>query len=462
MINWFDKLKEKEDIFILFLLFLLILPRVAAYGGFGAGIVGTDAEFRYFPQVEELSKSFLSFFNQTGPLYTLFLLVFGKLTGNLVAFPVLLQHILGIVSAFLVFYYFKKVNLLLAFIVTVFSFSVPMAIWLEHTILREALFSFFLVLLVLLLFLEAKDDKYLKFSFGLLAGLLGLILIFLRIEIIILVVLIPLILFLIKKRKSPDFKFKDRAFLKWILGYFCLFFIVFILYNIFPKKPKIIEEYGSYFSVAFYSLRAETFYYKNSQYPELLERYQKIFKNPSEKAGGSINEIYKETQNYLSEHPEIKLSLSEIIDKIYLEIITKNTRLYLKSFFINLKNQLMGIAELNSSVTKDRYKMVSGIYLIDKLLLFFNFFMLFLSQVLFWLFLPALPFFFKKWKTLPDEVIISFLIGAIHILVLAFFANPAHRFRYALDPFIYFAQLYLILIFLNALISKTRSYNIKR
>ncbi len=59
-----------------------------------------------------------------------------------------------------------------------------------------------------------------------------------------------------------------------------------------------------------------------------------------------------------------------------------------------------------------------------------------------------------KWKTLPAEAIIAFLVSAIHILTLAFVSNPIHRFRYPLDPFIYFTQIYLIVILLKTIFSK--------
>ena len=263
--------KNREDIFILSLLALLVISKLAVYMVFGPGIVSTDAEARYFPQAEQLSKSFLSFFSQTGPLYSLFLLFFQKTTNSMVAVPVFFQHIIGIISAFLAFHFFKKVSLWLAFVVVAISFSSPISIWLEHTVLREALVSFFVIILVVYSFPAAKEDKNLKFSSGLLAGIIGSILFFFRIELIILLLSLPLILFLAKNRKITVSKIKDRVFLRWVLGYFLPFILIFLIYNFLPKKPAVVGTYGSAVSIAYHSLQPDVFYYNNSKY----HRYDK-------------------------------------------------------------------------------------------------------------------------------------------------------------------------------------------
>lgn len=443
--------KKRQDILILSLLALLIISKLAAYMVFGPGIISADAEARYFPQAEQLSRSFLSFFSQTGPLYSLFLLFSQRMTGSLVTVPVFFQHIVGIISAFLAFHYFKKISLWLAFIVVAISFVSPISVWLEHTVLREAFVSFFIIVMIIYLSSTIKEDKNLKFFSGFLAGMVGLILFFFRVELIILIFLLPLILFLAKKRKITGCNIRDKAFLKWTIGYFLPFFVIFIFYNIFPKKPVVVGTYGSAFTIAYYGLQPDVFYYKNSEYPELLKKYQQDLVENNNDLSRSVGAFYKDTEDYLSEHPEIKISFFGLMDKIYVEMITKNSLVYLKSFAINFKNHLVGDAELKTLISK--YKSISGISLIDKSFWIFNASMLFSSWILFLLFLPAIPFFFIKWKTLPDEAIISFLAGAIHIFVLSFFSNPAHRFRYGLDPFIYFAQLYLIIILFRAMIS---------
>ncbi|MCX6764131.1 MAG: hypothetical protein NTU58_00250 [Candidatus Nealsonbacteria bacterium] len=456
-------LKNKKNIFILgFLLVLLILPRIAIYPIFGVGIVGTDAQFRYFPQAKELSESFGNFFNQTGPAYSLFLLFFEKINNDMVAGPVLIQHIIGIITALLVFCYFKKINLPLAFFVTIFTYSAWTALWIEHTILRESLASFLMVILVILVSLAAKELKYFKFIFAFLTGLIGLALVFIRIEFVVLLIFMPLILFIVKKKELPNFKFKDRNFLKWNFGYFCPFFIVFIVYFMLFRPVQIkTTDYGSFFIVSYYSLIPETFYYNNSRYAGLLNEYQEILETAGTKREETslakrerMAKFDEVTSEYLSRHPEIKLSKLEIMDKIYIEIMIKNTLVYLESFGVNLKNHLLGTAELDTLIFKDKIT-DSGVEtkidspVIDKIFHFHNIGMKWFSTVLFWLFLPSTAFLFIKWKSLPSEVIISFFITVIHILVLSFLTNPAHRFRYPIDPFIYFLQFYLILTFFN-------------
>lgn len=457
-------LKNKKSIFILCLLLtLLILPRIVAYSIFGVGIVGTDAEFRYFPQVEELSESFTSFFSQTGPFYSLFLMFFDKISNDMVTGPVLVQHILGIITALLVFCYFRRINLPLAFLVTIFTYSSWIAIWLEHTVLRDSLAALFTVLLVILISLAARELKYLRFSLAVLTGLVGLILVFVRIEFVVLFILMPLILLIVRKRKFPDFKFKDKIFLKWNFGYFLPLLIVFIIYIALPQPFQIETTYGSSFVIAFYSLTPDVFYYENSRYPGLLERYQKILEankgelETSEGKRKTMTRFYEVTEEYLSEHPEINLSMLEIMDKLYVEMMTKNTLVYLKSFSINLKNHLLGIAELNTLVSREKIAdsevdTIIDSPFVDKIFHINNVSMRWFSIILFYLFLPSLVFLFIKWKTMPPEIIISFLIILIHMLVLAFLINPAHRFRYPIDPFIYFFQIYLILILLKAML----------
>lgn len=444
---------DKKNILILgLLLFLLILPRLIIYPLFGPGIVGTDAEDRYFLQAEKLSESFSSFFSQTGPAYSLFLLFFKKINNDMVTGPVFFQHIFGIISGVLIFYYFKRINLPLAFIVTILSYSSWIALWLEHTILREALVSFFVVLLAILLSLTAKDKKYFKFLFGFLAGVTGLTLIFLRIEFIALFLATPLILLIIRKKNSPELRFWNRMSLKWILGYVFPLVIVYAAYVAASRPLRTEIPYGSLFNISYHSLNSEVFYYKNSQHPALLKGYQEVLEANNGRVSKSMAKFYETTEEYLVEHPELKFSTLQIMDRLYLEMITKNTLAYLKSSLLNLKNHLIGIVELNTLASRDK---ISGIRVVDELIQVSNSGLRLFHLILFWLFLPSLPFLFIKWRTLPSEVIIAFFIGAIHLFVLTVFSNPAHRFRYPIDPFLYFLQLYLILYFLKTLSSKT-------
>jgi len=502
--------ENKRNIFILcLLLFLLILPRIAVYFIFGNGLIGTDAQGRYFPQVEKLSESLSNFFNQIGPLYSLFLLFFDKINNDMVTGPVLIQHIIGVITGVLVFYYFKRVNLFLAAFVTVFVYSGWLALWVEHTILRESLAAFFFVLLVLIFSLATRalvkgeeeatasstirEEKYFKLPYAFLAGFTGLTLVFFRIEFLFLVIFFPLVLFFAKKEKPLNFKFWDKRFLKWSLGYFLPLFVVFLISGaIILKNQKQNEfQYGSLFGVSYYTLAYHNFlprifYYENSRYPGLLEKYQSALEvhkkelnnltpaDRREKIGGALNIVYKSTEDYLSEHPEINLSANQLMDRVYLEIIKKNTLIYLQGVAVNFKSHLVGMSELYTVSAKSSQLALLKIHLsgqdpldvkdlkqvsiFDKALRVYIAGMIIFSKILFWLFLISLPVLFFKWKIMPPEIIISLFVVFLHLSVLAIFADPSQRFRYPIDPFLYFLEFYLIWYFLKIVFSKTTRF----
>jgi len=467
---------------------------MAVYPNLGVGLVGTDGQVRYFVQAEQLSESFANFFTQTGPLYSAFLMLFGEITNDMVTGPIIVQHILGIITALLIFFYFRRVSLPLALIVTIFLFASVLAVYLEHWILRAAMASFLTVLLVVQLSLAARDTKYLNFIFGFCAGLTSVMLLFTRIEYITLVILIPLILFIVKKRETHDFKLWNKPLLKWIGGYICLALVIGgvigSMYIVTPSQPTIKSPYGSYFNIAYHSIAPDVFTYDNSRYPDLLKRYQTVLETTHGSA--SVNLLHQTTEEYLVERPEMKYTRDEMMDKMYIDMMTRNTLPYLKSFALNLGNQLLGRGEaeyltqtgiiitslrivssngvvegvtmMDSQTTEIDSKggiwnyppivfavnLASQIYTTVMALVY----KVLLSSVLAWLLLPSLVYFFIKWKTLPKEVIIAFFVSTIPILTLAFLANPIHRFRYPIDPFLYFLQLYLIFLLSKAVFSR--------
>jgi len=483
-------IKDKKNTLILILvLFILIFSRIALYFIFGSGIVGTDAEVRYLPQVNELLESFDNFFSQVGPAYSLFLLFFKKIGVNLIAGSVLIQHIIGIITGLLIFFYFKKVNLFLAAFVTIFVYSGWLSLWVEHTILRESLTAFFFVLLVLIFTLAVKEEKYFKISYAFLAGLIGLVLIFFRIEFVFLVVFFPLIFFFIKKEKPLSFKFWDKRFLNWSLGYFLPLFTVFLISSTFIFKDQKQDEfqYGSLFGISYYTLAYHDFlpkilYYENSRYPALLKKYQLAFEDQQEelndlaltdrreKSGRMLGILLESTEDFLFEHPEIDLSANQLINRTYFEIVRKNPLVYLQAIAINFKSHLMGMSEIRTVLVKSSQisllkvhlsgKEPSGVKDLEPVSMFDRVFriyvesMIIFSKILFWLFLISLPVLFLKWKTMPPEIIVSLFVVFLHLFVLTIFADPSHRFRYAIDPFLYFLQLYLISCFFNFFLFK--------
>jgi 4-amino-4-deoxy-L-arabinose transferase-like glycosyltransferase len=487
---------KKNTLLLILILFILSLSRIALYPIFGTGFVGTDAERRYLPQVDELSQSLGNFFSQIGPAYSLFLLLFKKITNDMVVGSVLVQHIIGVITGVLVFHYFKRVNLFLAAFVTIFVYSGWLALWLEHTILRDSLTAFFLVLLVLIFSLAIKQEKYFKLPYAFLAGFTGLILVLFRMELMLLVIFLPFVFFFAKKGKPLNFKFWDKRFLGWCLGYFLPLFVVILVFGAVLKNQEQKKiHYDSLFGVAYYSMAyhdflPRIFYYENSRYPGLLEKYQSVLEihkeelnnltslGGREKTSRTVNIVYKATEDYLFEHPEINLSVNQMMDRVYLEIIKRNTLIYLQGVVVNFKSHLVGMAEMHTVLAKSSQLTLLKIHLsgkeprdvkdlkpvsiFDKAFRVYIAGMIIFSKILFWLFLISLPILFFKWKIMPPEVIVSFFVVFFQLSVLAIVADPSHRFRYPIDPFLYFLQLYLILYFLKTLSFKNIKLFLKK
>ena len=191
-----------------------------------------------------------------------------------------------------------------------------------------------------------------------------------------------------------------------------------------------------------------------------------------------MNAIQEDTKEYLAQHPEINLSAGKLMDRMYFEGLRKNPAPFLWSIAANFGNQLLGKGEAGfltqvnikagnltavsengsvagvTDVTKETadagktgtlwniVNLVSQIYstvwgLVYRLLS---------SAVFAWLLIPSFIFMVFRWKKLPAEVIISFFICAILFATITIVANPVHRFRYPVDPLMYFLQLYLIFL----------------
>jgi len=455
----------------------------------GHGLISTDGQTRYIPQAQQLAQSSSHFFTQIGPFYSTFLMLFGKFTHDYVTGPVIVQHILGVITALLVFFYFRKINLPMAIAVAVIVYAGLFALFIEHYVLREALAAFLMISLVFLVTLAAKDTKYMRFVFGLLTGLIGVLLILTRIELVGVVILVPVILFITRKRDGLSFHFRNKAFWKWTGGYYLLTFVVVIIVGtmnfITPNQGSLISPYGSYTGIAYFNLKPDAFNYEGSRYPELLKMYQAALKNSGGTPSENVAAIEEATQEYLDQHPEIELTVGKLMDRMYFDGLTKNPAPFLWSIATNLGNQLLGRGEADF-MTQINIKMgnltvvnnngvVSGVTekdnqssgtgktgilwdIVNLISRAYSTVMGLIYRVLFsaaftWLLVPSLVFMFFKWKKLPAEIIISFFICAIVFATLAVLANPIHRFRYPVDPLMYFLQLYLIFLMAKQLYS---------
>jgi hypothetical protein len=470
---------KKEIVLLSIFTAVLTIPRILLYFVLGHGLVGTDGQARYIPQAQQLSLSFSHFFALVGPFYSTILMLLYKFTHDYVTGPVILQHILGIITALLIYFYVKKVNLPLAVAVALIVYAGLFSLFMEHYILREAVTAFLMVSMVFLLTLAAKETKYMKLIFGLLTGLTGVLLVLTRIELVVVVILVPVVLFIARKTGDSGFHIRNMAFWKWTCGYYLLLAAVAIIAGamsiVSPGQTLIVSPYGSYTTVAYYNLKPNAFNYENSRYPELLKMYQ-----AAEAKGGNPPEtvmaIQEATIEYLNQNPTIKLSISKMMDRMYFEGLTKNPGPFLWSVAANLGNQLMGKGEAgfltqtnikmgnlsvvsnNSSVigVTDISKATPGTGKTGFLWSIVNMasqiystvwgliYRVLSSAVFAWLLILSAVYMFIKWKKLPAEIIVSFLICAIVFATITIIANPIHRFRYPVDPLMYFLQLYLI------------------
>lgn len=432
------------------LLLFLIVPRIVVYLNQGPGVVGTDATARYFPQVDKQSQSLKYFFTQTGAPYSSVLLFFKTVSNNMVGGTVILQHIIGLLTAFMIFIFFHRVNRYFAFMVSFLVFSSRLSVGLEHYISRESLTSFLLIALVFLMFYVKEKIISNPIYKGFLAGCVALLLFLFRIEYIVLVVFLPLLLvFIIKKYRNPDAQFSRRYFLKYFCAYFTPFLIIGIL-NISIRRELRFQQYTrTYFNIAFHSLNPQVFEYGNSNYPELLEDYRKILKL-NKTVTKSMGQFYKVTEKYLLQHPELKMRQLDLMDRIFVEMIIKNPINFFKSYLNNLKSQALGNNEHHYSIKKQRSP--TGIKIIDGILYVFTWptYKLTFSRLniaVFYIFLLALPVFIIKRRILPEQIIVALFITTIHLLLISGISNAIFRFRYPIDSFLFSIPLYFIIVF---------------
>lgn len=440
------RLESKEIYLIGLLLFFLIMPRILAYLSCScSGIAPADATDRYFPQVEKLEESFSSFFSLTGASYSAILYFFKNMFNDMISGPVILQHVAGILSGVLIFFFFKRTNKWHAFATSLLVYSSQRSAMIEHLILRDSLAAFFLILLIVLFFTPRK--RYFindwPMPSGIFVGIIGIVLVFMRIEYIVLIIALPL--GHIIKRSRFDRQLLNSGDAKYILGYFLPLLMAVIVYATVKDKYAYQQYGGTYFNIAYHGLDPSVFNYEGSHHPELLTAYQNILRE-HENITQSMSYFYDASREYLSRHQEIHLTFLQLMDQMFVEMLFKNPFGYLKSYFVNLKKMTVGnnnLAALTmgdfpkaSFFTKRIYEMLSfPTYIFDQKTV---------NRIIVWFFVVGIPCLMLKIKRYDRDfvVFISVSITVSQLLLLAFIANPVARFRYPIDPFLYFSALY--------------------
>jgi len=436
------RLERKEIYMTAILLFFLILPRILAYLSCSCfGIARTDAIDRYFPQVEKLKESFSSFFTLTGPAYSAILYFFKNVFNDMITRPVILQHIAGILSGLLVFYFFKRTNKWLAFATSILVYSSQRSAMIEHYILRDSLSAFFLILLVVIFFTQRKRIFINNWPIlsGILAGITGVLLVFMRIEFIVLIFVLPF--GHIIKRNFFDKQRLNFGDTKYMVSYFLPLLMVLMIYATVKDKYAFQQYTGTTFNIAYHSLDPSVFNYDGSNHPELLKSYQKILRENGN-VSQSMSQFYDATKEYLSRHKEIHLTFLQLMDQVFFEMVFKNPIGYFKSYIVNLSKMMIGNEDLESmGPVPNSYffmKSIYGIlsfptYLFDQETV---------NRIIVCFFIVGIPFLLLTRKQYDFVVFISVFITVLQILLLAFIANPVARFRYPIDPFLYFSALY--------------------
>lgn len=467
-----------RDILILsFLLCFLITPRIMLYVNNVPENIYYDSTARYFPQVEQLDGSLKNYFGQTGPGYSLFLLIFKKLTGDIIKGPVMFQHIMGVASAVMLFFYLRRINLFLAFIIPIMVFCGPRGLGLEHSILRESLCSLFFILFIILASQAFKENNFKNISFnnGFLVGLVGFVLCSIRMEFIVVFMLLPFIILIVAILKIKLEKILARANIRYICGYFLPIIVVGLIYVIVPNCPKLTKASDALFGVAYFNLQPEVYYYENSSYPELLKAYQENIELVQKQTGARCTSEhsvcsmyslmaahYESSDKYLAEHPEIKLSRYQLLDRIHIEMMCKNPIAYVKSFFINLKNILLTKCYPDENILiipsfSSNNKFIDSICFLFMLPDRLN--PVIINKSLYYLSFLSFPIFLFGFRKIAPESMFMFIIVILQLVIIyAWLGFPTPRCsRYNIESFIYFVQMYPLALLVQSICKRRKA-----
>ncbi|MBT3981923.1 MAG: hypothetical protein HOE90_11250 [Bacteriovoracaceae bacterium] len=463
-----EKIKKYpwEKIALALCLAVLVIIRLRMYLLKGPSILGVDGEVRYLPSINWLETDVLNFFRLTGPTYVCFLFFLKKITSAKLFFlsVSIFQHLFGLISAVLSYLFLRSYNKVFALVITFYLFSREARLILEHSVMRESLCVLIFSLLLYLFFRKESIARYKKneLLFAICFGLMGLALKMTRGEYIVVFLSLPVVFTILNRKYFLSEKLKA---IKLSSIYFLPFVIYLVLKSILlpMQDQKNISQKapysGSTFNIAYHSMKPEVFYYKNSAYPELLNGYQKVL-DKNKKVGLSMGAFYKLTQAYLKKHPELKMGYIKMMDKIYLEMVMKNTWVYSKALLSNFYIMTLGnenavgfglgrplkwnrfLLNLMERISFTTEKFI-GIKTVNT----WAFYLFIISSLL-------LVFFFKKY---PIEIQTGFFISWIHLITLGVFANPVYRFRMPLDIGYYsfsFFGLFVITCAITSLIKR--------
>lgn len=280
---------------------------------------------KYLSDMHAVLNNSASLFDRKSPIYTLWLLfnhlTFGRLINpNLTSIyfgvevywrdilpPLILQNIIGIISAWICYSIFSRISARFALVVTLFTFLNPTSLFIDSTILRESL-SLFFIMSGFALLLKAKREEMPVFAF--VSGILFVFAYQARFELIAIYIMlfIVLLVFTVGQRQN-----------KWWFNIVFIFPLVLsVAYFEYLSSRENISRYPgeSKFSLALQGLKTKCYSYESRAFPELIKAIQL-------KASQCENERFASCDNPAPTEFIFKTFLDEEIDKYNHPLIIK-------------------------------------------------------------------------------------------------------------------------------------------
>ena len=470
-------------IFILYKLFAFyITPSVTQYMWVwpdGAGFLSDTQRILKDPSIllnDPMKSKFYSawlaishvlFGNIIGPLGEYKAFGYTIIVNHVIA-PIVMQNIIGILSALICFSIFSKINIKLAYAVTLLSFLNPTALAVDNTLLRESLTLFFL-LSALAVFIKAVRQGSSLFCF--LSGILFIVVYQFRPETILIYVLLCGILFVHNL-------FREQKIWKAVFLFFLpLVLIIFFASNNLSYKYAADTNKGR-FGIAMHGLKSKCYFYDSPTFPGFFENMQKrLTKLEKERFApcdapcstwqlvwfAADEEKARYNQSIVGEEPG-KCVKIESDDQIFLDIVRYNTFYYLQSVLMNIGYNLIHNLENISPIlydgnnywisrnwvyyttprmlvlyenNKPQYKIITA---------FFKAVELYTTRKILFPFLIIGSFLILglgRGRLLKDNkgnaflLLCTLVIAWVHLLAVSVMAYPAARLVYVLIPFIF-------------------------
>ncbi len=386
--------------------------------------------------------------------------------------PIVLQNIIGILSALICFSIFSKINLKLAYVVTLLSFLNPTALAVDNTILRESLTLFFLLSAFAVFIKAVRRGSALL---CVLSGVLFIVVYQFRPETILIYALLCGVLFLHNL-------FREQKIWKAVFLFFLpLILIIFFASNNLSYKYAVNINKGR-FGIAMHGLKSKCYFYDSPTFPEFIKNMQKRLTHlekerfaPCDAPCSTWQLVWFATDEekarynqWVSDEEPGKFVKIESDDQIFLDIARYNTFCYLQSVLMNVGYNLIHNVENISPIlydgnnywisqnwvyyttprmlvlyenNKPRYKIIAAffkaveLYTTRKILFPFLIIGSFLILRLGW------RRFLKDNKGNSFLLLCTLVILWVHLLAVSVMAYPAARFIYVLIPFIFTVEI---------------------